>query len=234
MVHQRQSLPLLLEALEHRPGIHSGLDELEGDLAPDRLGLLGDPDVTHAAFADLFLERVPPGDDEAGLGDRAVYGRSGGGRRRWAIRPGGLIESGLGNAVEDATGQPVGVEETLDAAAELVVAGAGLVKESAPLGPGGLGQRGVEDRLYSHRSIPLANATQEAFTGPTAADRMDPKPGHAPCAGRNSAPEDTLRGAGRGCVTTPLCEVGARKASRARHFSPESSPAMEEYNQARA
>ena len=54
MVHHRQRLPFLLEAGQHGPGIHAGLDELEGDLAFDGFGLFGDPDLAHAAFADLF------------------------------------------------------------------------------------------------------------------------------------------------------------------------------------
>ena len=53
VVHQRQRLPLLLEALQHGLGVHAGLDELERDVALDRFGLLGDPDLAHAAFADL-------------------------------------------------------------------------------------------------------------------------------------------------------------------------------------
>ena len=54
MVHQRQRLPLLLEALQHGFGVHAGLDQLERHLALDGLGLLGDPDLAHAPFADLL------------------------------------------------------------------------------------------------------------------------------------------------------------------------------------
>ena len=74
VVHHRQRLPLLLEALQHGPGIHAGLDELERDLAFDGLGLLGDPDLAHAAFADLLHEGVTAGDDDARLDLRAVVG----------------------------------------------------------------------------------------------------------------------------------------------------------------
>jgi hypothetical protein len=33
VVHQGQRLPLGLEAVQHLPGIHAGLDELDGDEA---------------------------------------------------------------------------------------------------------------------------------------------------------------------------------------------------------
>jgi len=50
------------------PGIHAGLDELEGDLAAHGLVLLGDEDQAHAAFADLLQELVGA-DHRAGLFD---------------------------------------------------------------------------------------------------------------------------------------------------------------------
>ena len=81
MVHQGQGLPLLLEALQHGLGVHAGLDELQRDLAFDRLGLLGDPDLAHAAFADLLHQRVAAGDDRAGRGVRAVVRGAGEGRQ---------------------------------------------------------------------------------------------------------------------------------------------------------
>ena len=39
-------------------GVHARLDDLEGDLPLDRLGLLGQPDVAHAAFAELLQQLV--------------------------------------------------------------------------------------------------------------------------------------------------------------------------------
>ena len=56
-----------LPALQHSLGVHAGLDQFQRDFAFDRFGLLGDPDFAHAAFADVFNQRVPPGDDRAGL-----------------------------------------------------------------------------------------------------------------------------------------------------------------------
>ncbi len=82
MIHQRQRLPLLLEALHHRFGIHAGLDQLQRHPALDGLGLLGDPDLAHAPFADLLFKRVVPRDHDAGLRNRAVVGRLGGWERR--------------------------------------------------------------------------------------------------------------------------------------------------------
>ena len=42
------------KGLQHGPRVHAGLDELQRDFAFDGFGLLGDPDFTHAAFADLL------------------------------------------------------------------------------------------------------------------------------------------------------------------------------------
>src|SRR5262245_4415908 len=39
---------------QHLPRVHPRLDELQGHLAADRLGLLGDPDGPHAALAEFF------------------------------------------------------------------------------------------------------------------------------------------------------------------------------------
>ena len=58
MVHQGQGLPLGLEAGDHLAGVHSRLDDLHGDLAADRLPLLGHVDHGHAPFADLLQELV--------------------------------------------------------------------------------------------------------------------------------------------------------------------------------
>ena len=40
------------------PGVHAGLDDLQGDLAPDRLLLLGHVHDAHAALADLLQELI--------------------------------------------------------------------------------------------------------------------------------------------------------------------------------
>ena len=54
MIHQGQGLALGLEAGDDLAAVHAGLDDLEGDLAADRLLLLGHVDDAHAAFADLL------------------------------------------------------------------------------------------------------------------------------------------------------------------------------------
>jgi hypothetical protein len=65
MVHQRQRLPLGLEAGDDLPAVHAGLDDLQGDLAADGLFLLGHVDDAHAALADL-LEQLVRADAVAG------------------------------------------------------------------------------------------------------------------------------------------------------------------------
>ena len=66
VVHQRQRLPLGLEAGDHLLGVHAQLDDLQRHLAADRLLLLGHVDVAQAAFADLLQELVGA-DHRAGL-----------------------------------------------------------------------------------------------------------------------------------------------------------------------
>ena len=58
MVHEGQRLALGLEAGDDLAAVHTRLDDLEGDLAPDRVSLLGHEDHTHAALADLLKEPV--------------------------------------------------------------------------------------------------------------------------------------------------------------------------------
>jgi hypothetical protein len=60
MVHHRERLTLSLEPGDDLLGIHSGLDELQRDLTTDRLRLLRQPNLTHAAFANAFEQTVWP------------------------------------------------------------------------------------------------------------------------------------------------------------------------------
>ena len=64
MVHQGQRLALGLEAGDDLAGVHARLDDLEGDLAVDRLGLLGHEHPAKTAFAD-FLQQLVAADDGA-------------------------------------------------------------------------------------------------------------------------------------------------------------------------
>ena len=68
VVHQGQGLPLGLEPGDDLPGVHPGLDELDGHQPLDRLGLLGHPDRAHAAFADLLNQLVGADDRAGGFG----------------------------------------------------------------------------------------------------------------------------------------------------------------------
>ena len=58
MIHQRQRLPLGLEAGDHLPRVHARLDDLQGHLAAHRLLLLGDEHQPEAPLADLLHELV--------------------------------------------------------------------------------------------------------------------------------------------------------------------------------
>ncbi len=56
MIHDRQRLPLRLEALHDRLVVHPRLDQLERNLPPHRGGLFGQPDLSHASFTKLADE----------------------------------------------------------------------------------------------------------------------------------------------------------------------------------
>ncbi len=161
MIHHRQRLPLLLEALQHGLRVHAGLDQLQRHLALDRLGLLGDPDLAHAPFADFFLERVTPRDDDAGLGLRAVVGGRGGrGRcvvRAWSVVEGG-VRMGLARArihglgrgpVENVARLFVCRQECLDGRPEFRPPRARLVQEGGTL-VGRSGQRFLKECFFVH------------------------------------------------------------------------------------
>ena len=58
MIHQRQHLPLGLEAGDDLTAVHARLDDLQGDFALDRRCLLGHEDGSHAAHAQLLQQLV--------------------------------------------------------------------------------------------------------------------------------------------------------------------------------
>jgi hypothetical protein len=58
--HERQDLPLRLEARNDLRRIHACFDDLERDLPVNRLRLLGEPNVAHAAFANPLKKTVRP------------------------------------------------------------------------------------------------------------------------------------------------------------------------------
>ena len=76
VIHERNRLPLGLEAREDRGRAAAlGPNQLDGDLALDRFGLLGHPDAAHAPFADRLQELVPAGDERPGRSDQGLRGR---------------------------------------------------------------------------------------------------------------------------------------------------------------
>ena len=77
VVHQRQRLPLGLEAGDDLPGVHARLDDLQRDLAADGVLLLGHEDDAEAALADLLQQLVAADDRADALGRRGeVAGRA--------------------------------------------------------------------------------------------------------------------------------------------------------------
>ena len=82
--------------------VHAGLDDLERDLAADRLLLLGHVDDAHAAFADL-LQQLVRADDRAGpLRDR-----------RWT-GSGTLIDPWRRRLLHEVTGLVDGLQEAFN------------------------------------------------------------------------------------------------------------------------
>ena len=121
MVHQRQRLPLGLEAGDHLPRVHARLDDLERDRPLDRLGLLGHEDDAHAAFADL-LQQLVRADDRAGaLGDGRL-----------------MVDGGIaanGRLLQEAARLGMRAEQSSRRdRCKLVVALAGLMRAARPTG----------------------------------------------------------------------------------------------------
>ena len=119
VVHQGQRLPLGLEAGDDLPRVHAGLDQLDGDQALDRLGLLGHPDAAHAPFADLLNELVRADHHAGGFRDRLV------------------IVCGVQNGrtpLEETVGRLVCLEQPFDPCAQELITGARLVEIGGPFG----------------------------------------------------------------------------------------------------
>jgi hypothetical protein len=81
VIHDRQRLPLRLEAGDDLPCIHARLDDFEGHFAADRLLLLGHEDQPHAAFTDLLHELIGADHRAGPLADRVIDGVVEGGVR---------------------------------------------------------------------------------------------------------------------------------------------------------
>src|SRR5262245_59143215 len=93
--------------------VHPRLDELDGDQAFDRLGLLRHPDRAHAAFADLFDELVRADDGTGGFRRRLVD-RGDAADWRWRLQEAGLLF--------------VGAQQDVNALAQAGIGPAGLLE----------------------------------------------------------------------------------------------------------
>ena len=167
VIHQRQGLPFLLEPLQDGPGIHAGLDQFESDLALDRLGLLGDPDLSHPSFADLLLQRIPPRDHRPDLTRRRITcRRPGPGAGHWLGRLQtsrdpirsearfqvfGFIQFARG-AIQKTAGRLMDRQQGKNGLAQLRLAGARLVKVRRPLDGVSLRQSFVKQNFFGHGS----------------------------------------------------------------------------------
>jgi hypothetical protein len=138
MIHHGEGLTLDLETGEQFPGIHAELDQFQGDLAPDRLGLFGNVDNTIAAFAEALPKFV--GADH--LADIVIIGFNG---RDLHDRLGGIDEGG-GRITEGVVSR----DEFIEAFAEIWLAFTRGGEESRALG----GRHGScemkEEFLVSH------------------------------------------------------------------------------------
>jgi hypothetical protein len=78
VVHQREGLPLGLEAGDHLLGVHAQLDELQREFAADLVALFDAIDLAHPALAESFEDAVAANafgrllQQAAGAGDGAV------------------------------------------------------------------------------------------------------------------------------------------------------------------
>ena len=119
VVHQGQGLAFGPEPGEHLAAVHAGLDELERDRPPHRLGLLGHVDRAHAPLADR-LEELVRADDRAGRLGRRGRGHRGGGRS--------------GRGFEEAPGVLVNLEKGLDSSPRCRIVAARFLQVRLALG----------------------------------------------------------------------------------------------------
>ena len=74
VVHQRQRLPLRLEAGDDVARVHARLDDLQGHLAANGVLLLGDEDQAHPSLADLLHQLIGADQCARAFGDWLVIG----------------------------------------------------------------------------------------------------------------------------------------------------------------
>ncbi len=138
VVHQGQGLALGAEPRQHLPRVHAGLDELECDGAPHRLGLLRHVDRAHTPLTDGLQELVRADDDA------------------WAFTI-GLIPGrvGPGNTLEEAPRPVVRFEQQFNTMAQLGVMGTNLIQVSSAFFGRLLLDSSHEDRFFVHLVTPL-------------------------------------------------------------------------------
>ena len=102
VVHQSEGLPLGPEPGQHLAAVHAGLDELQRDRPPHRLGLFGHEDGAHAPLADRLKELV-----RADAAARALDGRVPGDRLLlWPGRSGGVLDLDRNSSLWSPPGSP--------------------------------------------------------------------------------------------------------------------------------
>ena len=135
MVHERQRLPLGLEAGDHLARVHAGLEHFEGDLAADGLGLFGHENDAESPLADLLQQLVRANHRSGAFRDRLVA----------------ALDSRELSGVEEPCRLLMSLQESLHALSQVSVSGAGLVEESRALGWAFFLQGFDEDGLFPHR-----------------------------------------------------------------------------------
>jgi hypothetical protein len=129
VVHQGQRLPLRLKTRDDLGGIEAALDELDGDAALHRLGLLDHPDRPHAAFAQFLQELVRPQVQAGGFGQWrrggvAIVPPAG----RWIA--GSRADKGL---LQEVAALLVGLQQVFDVLTQGSIAAAGVLEEGIAL-----------------------------------------------------------------------------------------------------
>jgi hypothetical protein len=118
MIHEGQRVPLGLEPGQDLRTVHARLDNLEGDLAANRLELLGHVDNAHAPLADL-LEELVRADVRAGHLGRGLLSE------RAALAGRGSFQETLDFGISG--------QQLLQPHPELLVVAAGLIEVLRPI-----------------------------------------------------------------------------------------------------
>jgi hypothetical protein len=112
MIHERQRLPLRLEAGNDLAGVHPGLDDFQRDFAANRMLLLGHENDAESPLTDLLQKLV-------GADERAQALADGNHALVW---------------LQEITGSCVGSEELFNRSAQFRIAGTYLLDKGRTLG----------------------------------------------------------------------------------------------------